>query len=271
MRMADDILPARQRAQTAQPAIRRLGLSEVWDALALGAADFRANPLHRIVLTLVYPAIGLILGWLASGAGTLPLLYPIAAGFALIGPFAGVGLYELSRRRERGIPSGWLSTFAVFRSPRIGAIMELGVLLAAVFVLWLVAANSIYDNTLHGNGQDSIAALLHAALATRAGWMLCAVGTGVGFLFAVAVLSLGVISFPLLLDRDLGGSTEEQAATAAVASVAAVIANPLPMALWGLIVAAALMIGVLTAFAALVVVMPILGHTTWHLYRKIVV
>ena len=268
--MADDVVPTSQRAQSAQPAIRRIGLSEVWDALALGAADFRANPVHRIVLTLVYPAIGLVLGWLASGAGTLPLLYPIAAGFALIGPFAGVGLYELSRRRELGIPSGWLSTFAVFRSPRIGAIMELGVLLAAVFVLWLVAANAIYDNILHDAGGQSIETLVRAALTTRAGWMLCAAGTGAGFLFAVAVLSLGVISFPLLLDRDLGGSTEEQAATAAVTSVAAVIANPLPMAAWGLIVAAGLVIGVLTAFAALVVVMPILGHATWHLYRKVV-
>ena len=268
--MADDAMPGRQRAQTARPSIRHIGLSEVGDALVLGAADFRANPVHRITLALVYPAIGLLLGWLASGVGTLPLLYPIAAGFALIGPFAGVGLYELSRRRELGIPSGWLSTFAVFRSPRIGSIMELGVLLAAVFVLWLVAANGIYDNIMHGAGQQSIATLLRAAVTTRAGWMLCAVGTGVGFLFAVAVLSLGVISFPLLLDRDLGGSTEEQAATAVVTSVAAVIANPLPMAAWGVIVAAGLAIGVLTAFAALVVVMPILGHATWHLYRKVI-
>jgi len=265
-----DVLPGNPQARSAQPAIRHIGLSDVWSALALGAADFRANPVHRIIVALVYPAIGLVLGWLASGAGTLPLLYPIAAGFALIGPFAGVGLSELSRRRELRISSGWLSAFAVFRSPRIGAIIELGILLTALFVLWLVAANAIYDNTLHGAGQQSIVTLVHAALTTRGGWMLCAVGTGVGFLFAVAVLSLGVISFPLLLDRDLGGSTEEQAATAAVTSVAAVIANPLPMAAWGLIVAAGLVIGVLTAFAALVVVMPILGHSTWHLYRKVV-
>lgn len=268
--MADDILPSSQRAQVARPAIRRIGLADVRDALALGAADFRANPVHRVFLALVYPAIGLLLGWLASGVGTLPLLYPIAGGFALVGPFAGVGLYEISRRRERGLPSSWLSTFAVFRSPRIGSIMELGVLLAAVFVMWLVAANGIYDNTLHGTGQESFAALVRAALTTRAGWVLCAAGTGVGFLFAVAALGLGVISFPLLLDRDLGGSTEEQAATAVATSVMAVIANPLAMAAWGLIVAAGMMIGVLTAFAALVVVMPILGHATWHLYRKVV-
>jgi uncharacterized membrane protein len=269
--MADDAIPARQQAQTARPAIRRIGLAQVWDALALGAADFRANPIHRVFLALIYPAIGLLLGWLASGVGTLPLLYPIAGGFALVGPFAGVGLYELSRRRELGLPSSWLSTFAVFRAPRIGAIMELGVLLAAVFVLWLVAANGIYDNTLRGVGRDSISALVHAALTTRQGWVLCAAGTGVGLLFAVAALGLGVISFPLLLDRDLGGSTEEQAATAVATSVMAVIMNPMPMLAWGLIVAAGLAIGVLTAFAALVVVMPILGHATWHLYRKVVV
>jgi len=257
-------------ALAAPPQVRQIGPHDCFSALREGVDDFLAMPTYPAFVGVFYAVAGIALVAMSSFTSALQLVFPLAAGFALIGPFAGVGLYELSRRRELGIPSSWLSTFAVFRSPRIGAIMELGVLLAAVFVVWLVAANGIYDNTLHGAGGQSIETLVRAALTTRAGWMLCAVGTGVGFLFAVAVLSLGVISFPLLLDRDLGGSTEEQAATAAVTSVAAVIANPLPMAAWGLIVAAGLMIGLLTAFAALVVVMPILGHATWHLYRKVV-
>ena len=269
--MVDDIAPDRRQVQTASPVVRRIAVSDVWSALALGAADFRVNALHRIFVALIYPAVGLMLGWLASGAGALPLLYPIAAGFALVGPFAGVGLYELSRRRELGTDSSWLSELAVFRSPRIGAIMELGVLLALVFVLWLAAANGIYNNTLRGIGRESVEVLFRTALTTRSGWVLCAAGTGTGFLFGVAVLGLGVFSFPLLLDRDLGGSTEDQVALAVETSVRGVIANPVPMAAWGLTVAACLLVGLATAFIALVVVMPILGHATWHLYRKVVV
>ena len=269
--MADDILPERHSVEGVQPAIRQVGLQEVRDALVLGLADFRADPVHRMFVALIYPIAGLILGWVVATTGSFPLLYPIAGGFALLGPFASIGLYEISRKRELGVASSWLSELAVLRSKRIGPVMELGVLLAVVFVLWLATANVIYGHLLGGGGPGSLGALFRLVVGTRSGWMLCAVGTGAGFCFAVAVFCLGALSFPLLLDRDLCGSTEEQVATAVETSVRTVIANPVPMAAWALILGAGVLIGFLTALVGFVVVIPILGHATWHLYRSVVV
>lgn len=269
--MVDQTLPGRPSIETAQPAIRKVGLREVGEALALGFKDFRVNPVQRMLMALIYPLAGLFLAWVVWTTQAFPLLYPIAAGFALIGPFASAGLYEISRRRELGVASPWLSEFAVLRSPHLGAVVELGVLLSVIFVLWLATANALYDHLLEGAGGESISALLQLALGTRAGWILCAGGTAIGFLFAVAVFSLGVLSFPLLLDRDLAGSTEDQVATAVETSVRAVIKSPMAMAAWAAVTAIGVMIGLATALVGFIVLIPILGHATWHLYRKIVV
>lgn len=268
--MADDILPDRRAMDGVEQVIRRVGLQEVREALALGLEDFRANPVHRMFVALTFPIAGLGLGWVVAATGSFPLLYPIAGGFALIGPFASIGLYEISRRRELGVASSWLSELAVFRSKRIGPVLELGVLLAVIFVLWLATANVLYEHLLGDAGRESLGTLFRHVAGTRAGWILCSAGTGAGFIFAAVVFCLGVLSFPLLLDRDLGGSTEEQVASAVETSVRAVIANPLAMGAWALILAAGVVIGFLTALVGFVVVIPILGHATWHLYRSVV-
>jgi uncharacterized membrane protein len=269
--MADDIFPDRRAMNGVEQVIRRVGLQEVREALALGLEDFRANPVHRMFVALTFPIAGLGLGWVVAATGSFPLLYPIAGGFALIGPFASIGLYEISRRRELGVASSWLSELAVFRSQRIGPVMELGVLLAVIFVLWLATANVLYEHLLGEAGRGSLASLLHQVLGTRAGWVLCVAGTSAGFAFAAVVFCLGVLSFPLLLDRDLGGSTEEQVATAVETSVRAVIANPVPMAVWALILGTGVVVGFVTALVGFVLVIPVLGHATWHLYRSVVV
>ncbi len=248
----------------APPAVRRIGLADLWDALRLGLADFEANRTDVIFLCVVYPIIGLVLGRLASGYGLLPLLFPLASGFALVGPFAAVGLNEISRRREDGNEVGWLDAFGVLRSPAIGQILLLGLMLIGLFLLWLVAAEIIYVVTLGPRPPVSAGAFFHDVFTTSAGWAMIIVGIGVGFLFALLVLTISVVSFPLLLDRNA------TIGTAIATSVRAVSANPRVMALWGLIVAAGLVLGSLPLFIGLVVVLPILGHATWHLYRKTV-
>ena len=245
--------------------IRRIGLADLGQSLTNGLADFAANRTDVIFLCVLYPLVGLVLARLASGYGVVPLLFPLASGFALVGPLAAVGLNEMSRRREMGAEVGWTDAFGVLRSPSIGGIAGMGLLLIAIFLLWLTTAEAIYVLTLGPKPPVSIAAFAHDVFATRAGWMMIVLGVGIGFLFAVLTLAISVVSFPLLLDRDV------KMETAIWASIQAVMANPLPMAVWGLIVAAALVIGSVPCLLGLVIVMPVLGHATWYLYRRVVV
>ena len=248
----------------AQPVIRRINLTDLKDALRKGLDDFAAMPTHAIFLCIIYPVIGLLLARLAFGYSILPLLFPMVTGFALVGPLAALGLYELSRRREAGLDASASHAFDVLQSSSIGAIVALGLLLLAVFVLWVAFANAIYIANFGYAPPPSVGAFTDEVLTTPAGWTLIVVGNGVGFLFAVLVLTISVVSFPLLLDRDVG------VAVALGTSVRAVIRNPVTLAAWGLIVAALLFIGSLPAFLGLTVVIPLLAHATWHLYRKLV-
>jgi len=246
------------------PEVCRIKTADLRDVLIKGLDDFGAYRTDVIFLCLIYPLVGISLAWLTFGNESLPLLFPLASGFALVGPVAAVGLYEMSRRREQGIPTTWADAFGAIRSPGFGAILVLGLALLGIFLLWLLAANVIYDVTLGPEPPVSIAAFVRDVFTTRAGWAMIAVGVGVGFLFALLVLAISVVSFPLLLDRDVGLHT------AVRTSIRAVAANPGPMAAWGLIVAGGLVIGSIPAFLGLIIVMPVLGHATWHLYRKVV-
>jgi uncharacterized membrane protein len=248
----------------ARPAVRTIGIGDLRDALAKGWQDFAAFPTQAIFLCLIYPIVGFVLGRMAVGAAVLPLLFPLMAGFALIGPLAAVGLYELSRRREAGLDASWYHAFDVLKSPSIGAIAALGVLLMIVFLCWLYTAQGIYQALFGDNAPASIPAFMHEVFNTTAGWKLIVFGNLAGFAFALVTLVIGAISFPLLLDRDVG------AAVAVETSVRTAIKNPVTMAVWGVIVAALLVAGSLPFFIGLAVVMPLLGHATWHLYRRAV-
>ena len=250
--------------EEALPSIRRIELSDLGDALAKGLDDFAAYRTDVVFLCAIYPIVGLILARLAFGYDMLPLLFPLASGFALIGPFAAVGLYEISRERDRGGSVTWSDAFAVLHSPSLGAIVGLGLLLLAIFMLWLGAAMAIYTLTLGPEPPASIASFARAVFTTDAGWALIILGVGIGFLFALLVLATSVVSFPLLLDRDVG------LRTAVATSMRAVMTNPRPMAIWGLIVAGTLVVGSIPLFLGLIIVMPVLGHATWHLYRRVV-
>ena len=254
---------AEQGLEAALPKVRHIGVDDLKEALARGFDDFAAYRTDVIFLCVIYPVIGLVLARLAFGYGMLPLLFPLASGFALVGPFAALGLYEMSRRREYG-DVAWPDAFGVIRSRSFGAIVVLGLLLVAIFLIWLVAAESIYEITLGPEPPASFGSFVRDVFTTSAGWAMIAVGMSVGFLFALLVLLISVVSFPLLLDRDVG------LYTAVMTSIRAVLANPAPMAIWGLIVAGGLVIGSIPLLLGLAIVMPVLGHATWHLYRKVV-
>jgi len=247
------------------PAVRKITVSDLRDALRQGFDDFGAYRTDVIFLGVVYAAVGLVLARLAFGMDLLPLVFPLASGFALIGPIAAIGLYEMSRRREQGEEANFANAFDVFREPAAGSVLVLGVALVATFLLWQLAAWLIYQVTLGPAEPASLGAFVHEVLYTNAGHMMILLGVGVGFLFAVFAMSISLVSFPLLLDRDVGLDT------AIKTSIQAVRTNPVETALWGLIVAAGLVLGSIPLFIGLVVTIPVLGHATWHLYRKIVV
>ncbi|MGP9810838.1 DUF2189 domain-containing protein [Rhodopseudomonas sp. NSM] len=255
---------ARPIGAAAEPPVRRIALADLHDALRRGWDDFKAVPSHAVMLCVIYPVLGLVLARLVLGYSVLPLLFPLAAGFALIGPFAALGLYELSRRREAGEDASAWHAFDVLRSPSFGAMLGLGAILLAVFVVWIATAQGIYVSTFGHAPAAAIPDFVTRVLTTPEGWSLIAIGCGVGFLFAVAALCVSVVAFPMMLDRQAG------VGEAVTASLRVVARNPLEIAVWGLIVAALLVLGSLPAFLGLAVVIPLLGHATWHLYRKVI-
>jgi uncharacterized membrane protein len=254
----------RAGAVTAGPTIRQIGLGDIAAALRAGWEDFLARPSFAVFLALLYPIVGLFLLLYTVGYDFFPLLFPLAAGFALIGPVAAVGFYEISRRREAGLDSSWRHALGVFKSPSFGGIAALAGWLAAIFILWLFTAWMIYQWCFPGQQITDIPAFLGTVFSTGAGWTLLTVGNLVGLGFAVLALTLGAFSFPALVDRDIGFDM------ALRTSVRAVAANPATMAAWGVTVAALLVAGTIPFFMGLAVALPVLGHATWHLYRRTV-
>lgn len=258
------VFSVQTRRETEPLAVRTIAIDDIKDALARGFDDFGAHRTDVIFLGVIYPVVGLLLARLAFGYDMLPMLFPLASGFALIGPVAAVGLYEMSRRRAQGVAISWGDAFGVVRSPSFAGIAVLGLILLAIFLAWILVADLIYAATLGPAPPVSIGDFAHDVIATPAGWSMIVAGVGVGFVFAVTVLAISVVSFPLLLDRDI------TLGAAVRTSIRATAANPKAMALWGIIVAGGLMLGSIPALVGLIIVMPVLGHATWHLYRKLV-
>ena len=252
-------------SQVEMPRVRHIALRDLKEVLRKGFEDFAACRSDVIFVCLLYPIIGVLLAWIALHNNLLPLLFPITSGFALLGPIAAVGLYDMSRRRELGEETDWSHAIAFTKSPSFAAIFVLGLLLGAIFIVWVLTANGIYYATFGDARPTSIGGFVSDIFTTKAGWTMTIVGVAVGALFAALVLACSVVSFPLLLDRNVG------LPVAVITSMRVAAANPVPIAVWGLIVAAGLVLGSIPFFLGLIVVLPILGHATWHLYRRTVV
>ncbi len=262
--MADQRSIPGAQADYARPDVRSIGIADIGDALKSGLDDFKAMPTHLAFLCLIYPIVTLVFARLYAGYEVLPLVFPLLAGYTLIGPLVATGMYELSRRREQGLNISRVHAFAVFRFRSFRSIAMLGILLMAIYFVWLAVAQTIYRLNFGDAVPGSVGEFASQVFTTGEGWTLIFVGTWAGFLFAVVVFTLSVMSFPMLLDRNVGVIVAVQT------SVRAVIVNPVTMGIWGFIVAALLFLGSLPFFVGLAVALPVLGHATWHLYRKVV-
>jgi uncharacterized membrane protein len=241
---------------------RRLRVADIGHALSRGWEDFMAMPSHLLFLGLLYPIAGLVIGLVTAGENAFWLLYPLLSGFVLIGPFAAIGLYEMSRRRERGERPTWRDALSVLHAPNLGSILALGALLAVLFLAWLTLAHSLYMLFFGDEPAKSYTQFFGQVLGTEAGVTLIIVGNIIGLFFAIAALALSVFSFPLMLDRQVGLDV------ALRTTLRAAWDNPLVIALWGLMIAVMLGLGMAAALMGLAIVMPVLAHATWHFYRR---
>ena len=242
--------------------IRHLHFSDLKSALVHGIDDFWEMPSHLLFLGLLYPVAGIIIGVITAGQNAFYLLYPLLSGFVLVGPFAAVGLYEMSRRRERGERPSWRAAFLVLQSPGMASIMALGALLAALFTAWLITAQSLYYFFFGDEPARSYSEFFGQIFHTQAGVSLFIAGNIIGLLFAIVALSISVFSFPLILDRHVPVDV------ALRTSLEAARENKVQLGVWGFIVGASMFAGIALAMMGLAIVMPVLAHATWHLYRR---
>lgn len=263
--MAEENAIAGAEPDFVRPEIHSIKVTDIKDILSKGIDDFSAHPTHRLFLTIIYPFVAVFAIRLGLGYEILPLIFPMIAGFALVGPFAAIGMYGLSRRHETHPAATWKGARDAFQDVSLPSLIAMGAILTVLFFIWLFAAEIIYTAIFGDMSPDSVMGFANELLMTERGWTLIIVGHTVGLIFAVMVLAISVISFPMLVDRNVG------IFNAIETSVRAVVANPLTMAVWGIVVAGAIIIGTVPFFIGLCVVFPVLGHATWHLYRKVVV
>lgn len=256
--------PERHAGQVV-PQVRRIGLADLRAALREGAEDMGAFRDDVLFIGLIYPIAGIVLAAVAFNANLLMMLFPLASGFAILGPVAATGLYEMSRRRELGEHVNWLDAMKVFANPAIGSIIGVGLILLSIFGVWLAVAYQLGVATLGADTPPTLRVFMEEVFFSAASPTLIVGGIAVGFVFAVVAFAISVVSIPLLLDRDLG------LWIAVKTSVKAVLTNPGTMAVWAMIIAFGLALGSIPALVGLIVVVPILGHASWRLYRKIVV
>ena len=245
------------------PVVRIISVSDVAEAFAKGLRDFQAMPLIGLAFGALYAAGGILIVLCLTRFGMVYLAYPLAAGFALLGPFVAIGLYEVSRRREAGEPVSFGAIWSAIRSRSEIGWMAFVVLF--VFVMWMYQVRLLIALLLGLHASfGSLQEFMTVVLTTNEGLLFLAIGNAVGAALSLILFSLTVVSFPLLLDREV------DFVTAMVTSVRAVVTSPWPMIGWAAVIVMLLIVSALPYFLGLVVTLPVLGHATWHLYRRIV-
>ncbi|MDN5787366.1 DUF2189 domain-containing protein [Pseudorhodobacter sp.] len=252
---------AAQTIAAAKPDILILGGSDLRAALLAGWRDFRAAPIYGLFFASVFVAGGWLIVYALTATGQVWWTLPAAAGFPILGPFIACGLYEVSRRLEAGAPPSWRAVLGVIARQKDRQIPSIAAVVVVFFLFWNFLAHMIFALFLGLQAMTNITSSFEVFL-TANGLLMLLVGSIIGAVFAGVLFSLTVVSLPLLLDREV------DFVTAMIASVSVVLTNPGVMLLWGGLIAVLLFGSMAMGFLGLFVTLPVLGHATWHLYRR---
>ncbi|MCB2114929.1 MAG: DUF2189 domain-containing protein [Rhodobacteraceae bacterium] len=244
------------------PDIGTVVVSDIADVLRLGLRDFLRAPLFGLFFSAVYVAGGLLLWQVYGVAGQQWWLAPVAVGFPLFAPFAAVGLYEVSRRIEAGEPLRWGSVLGVVFAQKDRQIPAMAAVIIVIFLFWVFVAHALFALFMglraFTTGTDMVSLFFEGN-----GPLMLLVGGAVGAGFAGALFAITVAGLPLLLDKEI------DFVTAMIHSTHAVLANKTAMIVWGAVITGLMVLGMAPLFLGLFLVLPILGHATWHMYRRI--
>lgn len=247
-----------------EPVVRPIAVTDVIDALAEGLKDFRTAPRFGLAIGALFALGGVIVVLTVSALDMSYLSYPLAAGFVLIGPFAAVGLYEVSRRIANGEDLSWRAILGTMWAQKGRELSWMAFVVLFIQIMWMYQVRLLLALFLGFRSFASFEEFLTEVFTTPEGLMFLAVGHVVGAVLSLILFSLTVISFPLLMEED------RDFITAMITSVRAVAASPGPMIGWAIVVTLTLIVAMAPAFLGLIITLPVLGHTTWHLYKKCV-
>ena len=244
--------------------LRTIGVADLHWALREGWRDFLDLRGDIIFAGILYPVVALVAAYYALHQDLVPLVFPLAAGFSLMGPLFAIGFYELARRREKGLDVGWSHFLDPLRGSSRWQILGLAAGVTLLAVGWMAVAGAIYDQTLGLLRPVGTAEFVTQMFTTSEGWRMIIFGNLAGLGFAIVTLMVAVVSFPMLVDRQV------HASDAVETSLRATLKNPLVIARWGVYVAVILAIACIPAFLGLAIALPVLGYASWHLYTRIV-
>ncbi|GGD98807.1 Uncharacterized membrane protein [Gemmobacter megaterium] len=241
--------------------IRTVTRADLAASLRAGWRDLTQAPLFGLFFSLVYVAGGWLLWWALTTAGQLWWTIPVTLGFPLLGPFIAVGFYEISRRIEVGAPLDWGAVLGVIFRQKDRQIPSIAAVVVVFFLFWNFLAHMIFALFMGLQVMTNISSSYEAFL-TPHGLAMITMGTAVGAVFSAVLFSMTVVALPMLLDREV------DFVTAMLTSLAVVRQSPAVMLGWGMLIAVLLFVAMLPAFLGLFLVLPLLGHASWHLYRR---
>ncbi|SLN21792.1 hypothetical protein PSA7680_00829 [Pseudoruegeria aquimaris] len=246
------------------PEINTVTWADIAAALTEGFADFRARAFMSGFFGLFYALFGLLIVWCLASLGKIWMIIPAAVGFPLVAPFAAAGLYEMSRRLQAGIPFGWGEILTVMADQRKREMGWMAFVTLFIFWVWMYQVRLWLALILKDSSFSDFEGFLQIVFFTPPGWTFLAIGTCVGAFLSAVLFTVTVIAMPMLMDREI------DFISAMLVSVQVVKENPVVMLGWAAVISVAMLISMIPAFLGLIVTLPVLGHTTWHLYRRAV-